>query len=63
VPHPDPKVKKERIILSGDVPSPLILPQGCVFHTRCPDAHDKCKTQIPTLQELRSGHKVACHLY
>ncbi len=60
--HPS-EVKRERIILKGDVPSPSNPPKGCVFHTRCPQAMDHCKEIVPTLQELEPGHFVACHLY
>ncbi|MGB2695585.1 MAG: dipeptide ABC transporter ATP-binding protein [Dehalococcoidia bacterium] len=63
VPVPDPEVesKRERIILSGDVPSPLRPPPGCVFNTRCPIAIDECRTAIPEWREVSSGHWVACH--
>ncbi|MDQ0257809.1 peptide/nickel transport system ATP-binding protein/oligopeptide transport system ATP-binding protein [Evansella vedderi] len=60
--HPS-EVKKERIILKGDVPSPSNPPKGCVFHTRCPKVMDHCKQEIPALKELEPGHFVACHLY
>ncbi|OIJ16252.1 peptide ABC transporter substrate-binding protein [Anaerobacillus arseniciselenatis] len=60
--HPS-EVKRERIILKGDVPSPSNPPKGCVFHTRCPQAMDHCKEIVPTLKELEPGHFVACHLY
>ncbi|MFN7253517.1 MAG: ABC transporter ATP-binding protein [Anaerobacillus sp.] len=60
--HPS-EVKRERIILKGDVPSPANPPQGCVFHTRCPQAMDHCKQVVPMLKELEPGHFVACHLY
>lgn len=63
VPIPNPKHKKERIILKGDLPSPLNPPSGCVFHTRCPFATDICKEKKPVIQEKAPGHKVACHLY
>ncbi len=63
VPVPNPTVKKERIIIKGDVPSPANLPSGCVFHTRCPYVMDKCKTEVPTLRAVEPGHEVACHLY
>ena len=60
--HPS-EVKRERIILKGDVPSPSNPPKGCVFHTRCPQAMDHCKEAVPALKELEPGHFVACHLY
>ncbi|MEH7525807.1 dipeptide ABC transporter ATP-binding protein [Bacillus sp. JJ1503] len=63
VPHPEPKKKKERIILMGDIPSPMNPPSGCVFHTRCPQAKDICKKEIPVRKEMASGHFVTCHLY
>ncbi|MEL5958478.1 dipeptide ABC transporter ATP-binding protein [Streptomyces sp. CLV115] len=64
VPIPDPKrrsVKSERILLKGDVPSPISPPSGCRFHTRCWKATEVCKTQEPPLAELKTGHQVACH--
>ncbi|QSO54553.1 dipeptide ABC transporter ATP-binding protein [Alicyclobacillus curvatus] len=61
VPIPNPRVKRERIILSGDIPSPVDPPPGCVFHTRCPIAQDVCKQQLPEWRELRPNHFVACH--
>ncbi|MFD1038417.1 ABC transporter ATP-binding protein [Virgibacillus byunsanensis] len=63
VPNADPKVKKERIILSGDVPSPSNPPKGCAFHPRCPDAMDICKVSVPEQIERDDGRLVACHLY
>lgn len=63
IPHPDPKRKRSHITLTGDVPSPLNLPGGCVFHTRCPSATNRCKEAIPVLKDKGQGHKVACHLY
>lgn len=55
--------KRERIILSGDLPSPANPPTGCVFHTRCPAAMDICKQVVPKYQEAKPGHFVACHLF
>ena len=63
VPVPDPKVKMNRIILSGDIPSPANPPSGCKFHTRCPKCTDVCKEKAPVYREYEEGHFVACHLY
>lgn len=63
IPIPDPTKKKERIILEGDVPSPINPPSGCRFHTRCPKCMDICKREEPTVTKLENGHKVACHLF
>jgi oligopeptide transport system ATP-binding protein len=64
VPIPDPELemKRERIVLGGEVPSPLNPPAGCVFHPRCPIAVDRCKHEIPPLRDLTPGHAAACHL-
>ena len=62
VPDPDPSVKRARIILPGDVPSPIDPPSGCRFHTRCPYVVDRCRIQSPELREVATGHRVACHL-
>ena len=64
VPVPDPKVVRanKRIVLNGEIPSPLNAPKGCPFHTRCPYATDKCKEEAPQLREVESGRFVACHL-
>ena len=63
VPVPDPRVEaaRERIVLQGDLPSPINLPSGCVFHTRCFRAQDRCSVEVPLLEEFLPGHQVACH--
>jgi peptide/nickel transport system ATP-binding protein/oligopeptide transport system ATP-binding protein len=60
IPIPDPTVRRERIILQGDVPSPLNPPTGCRFHPRCPVAMSGCSLEEPPLLEVRPGHHVAC---
>jgi oligopeptide/dipeptide ABC transporter ATP-binding protein len=62
VPIPDPEVSKKRIILKGDVPSPINPPPGCRFHTRCPYAFTRCSQEEPEIREVFPGHHVACHL-
>ena len=63
MPIPDPSVKRKRILLQGDVPSPIRPPPGCHFHTRCPIAqHPLCSTEKPELKKTGEGHWVACHL-
>lgn len=62
IPIPDPEVKQNRIILGGDVPSPVNPPSGCHFHPRCPSAMPKCREEEPKLIELENGHFVACYL-
>jgi len=62
VPIPDPTVRRKKIILQGDVPSPINPPPGCRFHTRCPYAEERCKIEEPTLKIVGRDHVVACHL-
>jgi len=62
VPVPDPKIKRKKIVLQGDVPSPVHPPSGCHFHTRCPYVMDRCKVEAPLLREIAPGQIVACHL-
>lgn len=61
-PHLNPREKPQRVILKGDIPSPANPPSGCAFHTRCNKCMDLCTTSRPELQEIKSGHFVACHL-
>lgn len=63
VPIPDPKIVRanKRIVLSGDIPSPLNAPSGCPFHTRCPYATDICSQSMPEFEEIEKGHFIACH--
>jgi oligopeptide transport system ATP-binding protein len=63
IPSAKPGVTKERILLTGDVPSPLNPPEGCRFHTRCPRAMPRCKAEEPVWKEVGSGHYTACHLF
>ena len=60
IPMPDPRLKRDRIILKGDVPSPLHPPTGCRFHPRCPVAMDICSQQEPVFKEVSPDHSVAC---
>ena len=62
IPYPDPDVKMNRIILSGDIPSPANPPKGCRFHTRCPHAKEICKEVTPEYKDYGNGHCAACHL-
>jgi len=62
VPVVDPDSKRQRIVLPGDVPSPINPPSGCPFHPRCPVAEARCKTEVPSLREVSPGHFAACHL-
>jgi peptide/nickel transport system ATP-binding protein/oligopeptide transport system ATP-binding protein len=61
VPVPDPALKRRRMVLEGDVPSPMNPPSGCAFHTRCPYAMPRCKSETPLLREVAAGHVAACH--
>jgi peptide/nickel transport system ATP-binding protein/oligopeptide transport system ATP-binding protein len=63
IPIPDPKIKRERVILKGDVPSPLNPPKGCRFHPRCPMAKDICAVEEPKFKEVSPDHWVACWLH
>jgi oligopeptide/dipeptide ABC transporter ATP-binding protein len=62
VPIPDPAARKQRVILRGDVPTPINPPSGCRFHTRCPIAVDRCKVEEPRLRRIEDDRDVACHL-
>jgi oligopeptide/dipeptide ABC transporter ATP-binding protein len=62
IPRPDPTTHIDRIMLTGDVPSPFNPPTGCRFHTRCPHAMAICREKQPAVTEPASGHSVACHL-
>ena len=63
IPIPDPFSRKEKVILSGDVPNPVDLPKGCRFASRCPYATDRCHEEEPELANADSGHLTACYLY
>ena len=63
IPMPDPDVRKERILLKGDIPSPANPPAGCKFHTRCSECMEICKHEEPQVKDVGNGHKVKCHLY
>ncbi len=62
VPIPDPKIKRKRIVLQGDVPNPINPPSGCHFHTRCPIAEPRCSVEVPVLKSAGGRHQVSCHL-
>ena len=62
VPSPRPERRRTRLVLKGDVPSPLSPPEGCRFHTRCPHAVERCRSEAPQFREAAPGHGVACHL-
>jgi oligopeptide/dipeptide ABC transporter ATP-binding protein len=61
IPVPNPRLKRKRTILKGDVPSPLNPPNGCRFHPRCPIAEQICSVDEPAFRELKPDHFVACH--
>ena len=61
IPVPNPTLKKDRVILKGDVPSPINPPSGCRFHTRCPFATEHCKSEVPELRDMGENHLVSCH--
>jgi oligopeptide/dipeptide ABC transporter ATP-binding protein len=61
-PRPDPDAPKRQIILQGDMPSPSSAPTGCAFHTRCPIAVERCRTERPALRTVAPGHSASCHL-
>ena len=62
VPVPDPRLRRKKMVLQGDVPSPINPPSGCHFHTRCPYAEERCRIESPPLREIAPGHTVSCHL-
>ena len=62
VPTPDPRTHRERIVLEGDLPSPMDPPGGCPFHTRCPRATERCRREAPTERTVAPGHTASCHL-
>ena len=61
LPDPDSGARRERILLTGDLPSPINPPSGCVFHTRCWKAQEQCKVEVPLIREIAVGHQIACH--
>lgn len=63
IPVPDPRKRKKRTVLVGDVPSPTQTPAGCAFSARCPMVKEACRTHRPTLKQVEEDHLVACHLY
>ncbi|MCT4584622.1 MAG: ABC transporter ATP-binding protein [Peptostreptococcaceae bacterium] len=62
IPIPNPEIKRKKIILKGDVPSPMNLPKGCNFHTRCPYKNEICTTKEPIFKNAGNGHFISCHL-
>ena len=63
VPIPDPSVKRQRVVLQGDVPNPIRPPSGCHFHPRCPHVMERCRKEAPVLREIERGRFAACHLH
>lgn len=63
IPVPDPDIGQKRVILAGDVPSPINPPSGCIFSTRCPKAMERCRVEEPRMKDAGNGHEVACFLY
>jgi peptide/nickel transport system ATP-binding protein len=63
IPIPDPHAKMNRMVLQGSIPSPANPPSGCKFHTRCPYATERCKTEVPVQHEVGAGHYVVCHRF
>lgn len=63
IPVPDPDIGQKRVILTGDVPSPINPPNGCIFSTRCPKAMERCRVEEPKMKDVGNGHEVACFLY
>lgn len=63
IPVPDPDIGQKRVILTGDVPSPINPPSGCIFSTRCPKAMERCRVEEPKMKDVGNGHEVACFLY
>ncbi len=60
-PVPDPAVRRNRILLTGDVPSPIHPPPGCAFHPRCRESRERCRSEIPAFREITAGRWIACH--
>jgi oligopeptide/dipeptide ABC transporter ATP-binding protein len=63
IPRPDPGAQRQRIVLTGDVPSAMKPPEGCRFNTRCQHAQERCRKEVPALREAQPGHRVACHFF